>query len=64
MAFIDSLTQHYGRTIGLKLGGEHVVLTGDPEVSRQVLIDQATVFVKVGRGIYNRSRAKLRHAIQ
>ena len=51
LAFIDSLTQHYGRTIGLKLGGEHVVLTGDPQVSRQVLIDQATVFVKVGHGI-------------
>ena len=47
LAFIDSLTQQYGPTIGLKLGGEHVVLTGDPEISRQVLIDQASVFVKV-----------------
>ena len=47
LAFIDSLTQQYGPTVGLKLGGEHVVLTGDPDMSRQVLIDQATVFVKV-----------------
>ena len=47
LAFIDSLTQQYGPTVGLKLGGEHVVLTGDPDISRQVLIDQATVFVKV-----------------
>ena len=47
LAFIDSLTQQYGPTVGLKLGGEHVVLTGDPVISRQVLIDQATVFVKV-----------------
>lgn len=47
MAFIDSLTQQYGSTIGLKLGGEQVVLTGDPHLSRQVLIDQADVFGKV-----------------
>ena len=47
LAFIDSLVQQYSSTVGLKLGGEHVVLTGDPDISRQVLIDQADVFVKV-----------------
>lgn len=47
LTFIDSLTQQYGSTVGFKLGGEHVVLTGDPSMSRQVLIDQADVFVKV-----------------
>jgi hypothetical protein len=47
LAFIDSLLQQYGKTVGLKLGGEHVVLLGDPVLARQVLVDQADVFVKV-----------------
>ena len=47
LEFIDSLTQQYGSTVGLKLGGEQVVLTGDLCLSRQVLIDQADVFGKV-----------------
>ena len=47
LVFIDSIVQQYSSTVGLKLGGEHVVLTGDPAISRQVLIDQADVFVKV-----------------
>ena len=49
LAYLDSLVQQYGHTVGLKLGGEHVVLTGDPGIARQVLIDRADVFVKVGR---------------
>ncbi|CAK0782573.1 hypothetical protein CVIRNUC_005785 [Coccomyxa viridis] len=52
LEFIDSLTQQYGSTVGLKLGGEQVVLTGDLCLSRQVLIDQADVFGKEGTAFF------------
>lgn len=33
--------------MGLKLGGECVVLLAEPKLCRQVLIDQANIFIKV-----------------
>lgn len=47
LAFLDATVQQYGGAVGLKLGGEHVVLLTDLTLARQVLIDQPEVFVKV-----------------
>jgi hypothetical protein len=47
LAFLDSTVQRYGGAVGLKLGGEHVLLLTDLSLTRQVLVDQAEVFVKV-----------------
>ena len=47
LAFLDATVQQYGGAVGLKLGGEHVVLLADPVLARQVLIDLPEVFVKV-----------------
>lgn len=45
--FLDRLVQSYGGSVGLRLGGEHVVLLTDPKLCREVLIDQADTFRKV-----------------
>ena len=47
LSFLDRLVQSYGGSVGLRLGGEHVVLLTDPKLSREVLIDQADTFRKV-----------------
>ena len=47
LSYLDRLVQQYGGAVGLKLGGERVVLLADPALSRIVLIDQAKTFVKV-----------------
>ena len=40
------MAQGYGGLVGLKLGGEHVVLVTDKGLARQVLVSQADDFVK------------------
>ena len=45
--FLDRVVQQYGGSVGLRLGGERVVLLADPALSRQVLIDLADTFGKV-----------------
>ncbi len=47
LQYLDRLVQQYGGVVGLKLGGERVVLLADPALSRTVLIDQADIFIKV-----------------
>ncbi len=47
LCFLDRLVQRYGGSVGVRLGGEHVVLLTDPKLCREVLIDQADTFRKV-----------------
>ncbi len=47
LGFLDRIVRQHGGSVGLRLGGEHVVLLTDPALSRQVLIDQADTFCKV-----------------
>lgn len=47
LAFLQDVTAKHGSVVGLVLGGEYVVLVTDPTVAKDVLIDRATIFVKV-----------------
>lgn len=47
LGFLDRVVQQYGGSVGLRLGGERVVLLTNPALSRQVLIDLAATFGKV-----------------
>jgi cytochrome P450 len=49
LAFLDQTSATYGSVVGLVLGGEYVVLVSDPAVAKDVMIDSASVFVKVRR---------------
>jgi hypothetical protein len=49
LAFLEETTAVYGGVVGLVLGGEYVVLVSDPAVAKDVMIDSASVFVKVRR---------------
>jgi cytochrome P450 len=52
LAFIESVRERHGPVAGLLLGGERVVLVSDPAAARQVLIDNAAVFVKEGTAFF------------
>ena len=47
IAFLQDATATYGDTVGLVLGGQYVVLVTDPAVVKDVLIERASIFVKV-----------------
>ena len=47
LAFLERTTKTYGGVVGLQLAGELVALVTDPDVAKFVLIDGASVFVKV-----------------
>ena len=47
LAFLEQTSATYGGVVGLVLGGEYVVLVSDPVVAKDVMIDSASVFVKV-----------------
>lgn len=47
LAFLEKTTAAFGGVAGLVLGGEFIVLVSDPEVAKDVLIDRASIFVKV-----------------
>ena len=49
LAFLEQTSATYGGVAGLVLGGEYVVLVSDPAVAKDVMIDSASVFVKVRR---------------
>ncbi|EIE20236.1 cytochrome P450 [Coccomyxa subellipsoidea C-169] len=52
LSFLDRIVRQHGGSVGLRLGGEHVVLLTDPALSRQVLIDQADTFCKEGTAFF------------
>ncbi|KAK9903986.1 hypothetical protein WJX75_001915 [Coccomyxa subellipsoidea] len=52
LGFLDRVVQQYGGSVGLRLGGERVVLLTDPALSRQVLIDLAATFGKEGTAFF------------
>lgn len=47
LGFLERNTEAYGGVVGLQLGGELVALVTDPAVAKYVLIDGASIFVKV-----------------
>jgi cytochrome P450 len=47
LAFLERMTATYGGVVGLVLGGEYVVLVSDPTVAKDVMVDRASVFMKV-----------------
>lgn len=47
LAFLEQTTAVHGGVAGLVLGGEYVVLVSDPAVAKDVLMDRASIFVKV-----------------
>lgn len=47
LAFLEQTTAAHTGVAGLVLGGEYVVLVSDPAVAKDVLIDRASIFVKV-----------------
>jgi hypothetical protein len=47
LEFISRLRRQHGQVVGLLLGGERVVLLSEPAAAKQVLVEQADVFVKV-----------------
>ena len=51
LSFLERVAQGYGGLVGLKLGGEHVVLVTNKGLARQVLVDQADNFVKAGSAL-------------
>lgn len=46
LAFLTKCREEYGDAVTLVLGGERVILIGDPDLAREV-VDQARLFVKV-----------------
>jgi hypothetical protein len=47
LEFIMRLRRQHGQVVGILLGGERVVLLSEPAAAKQVLVEQADVFVKV-----------------
>ena len=47
LGFLERNTVTYGGVVGLQLGGELVALVTDPAVAKFVMIDSASLFVKV-----------------
>jgi cytochrome P450 len=52
LSFIEANRARHGPVAGLLLGGERVVLVSDPAAARQVLIDDAAIFVKEGTAFF------------
>lgn len=46
LTFLESVTAQYGGVVGLVLGGQHVAVVTDPDIAKNVLIDQASLFAK------------------
>ena len=47
LAFLEEVTQQYGKVVGMVLGGERVVLVADSAVAEQVLITANSSVAKV-----------------
>ena len=47
LAFLEKITQEYGKVVGMVLGGERVVLVADSAIAEQVLITGNSTVAKV-----------------
>jgi cytochrome P450 len=52
LQFLEAAQQRYGDLVSLVLGGERVVLVSGPEATRQVVVEDAEIWIKDGTAFF------------